>query len=91
MSETPSAVTLTALERQALVGMNAPEDCSSFTFAQIAERSGLERCRVRRVVRSLARKGMAQYWRTAFYEDENKLAAGYALTDAGRNFADGLC
>lgn len=86
----PDAVRLSERERQALIGMDAPEDFPVFSFRQIAERSGLERQHIRRTVRSLARKGLAEYCRAAFCEDESKLSAGYGLTDEGRRILDGL-
>lgn len=83
-------VKLSENQRKALIGMDAPADMPIFNFRQIAERSGLERHLVRRTVRALARKGLAEYWRAGFNEDDGLLSAGYGLTEKGREVLGAL-
>ncbi len=53
-------------------------------FAPIIEDTGLDRQTVRRHVRALARKGLAEYFRGLCNEDGQPAGAGYCITDAGR-------
>lgn len=76
---------LTALESQTLVAWRDCETGYGFGFNEAAKLSGTPRHLVRRVVRSLARKGMLQYARALYWEDEPKMGAGYTLTEAGAN------
>jgi len=78
----PSAA-LTAMERETL---KAWRECSvgyGFGFSTAANLCATPRDNIRRAVRSLARKGMLEYSRTLFWEDEAKMGSGYTLTDLG--------
>lgn len=78
----PSA-RLTALEVQTL---KAWDQCSvgyGFCFKTAAKHCETPPHLIRRVVRSLARKGMLAYARTLYEEDEPRISAGYTLTKAG--------
>lgn len=74
-------------EKQALAALaSAYVESDGFcylSFAGIASRSGLDPKLVRRTVRSLARKGFAQYCRGLWTEDGEVAGSGYACTQAG--------
>jgi hypothetical protein len=55
----------------------------ALTFKGTAARSGLPLHQVRRTVRALARKGMAQYMRGLMTEDGEVAGAGYVCTADG--------
>ena len=75
----------TELEQKALTAwQDCGEDFGFLSFAAVAQRSGLERHRVRRVVRSLARKGIVQFQRGLWTDDGEMYGSGYGLTPAGR-------
>jgi hypothetical protein len=78
----PSAA-LTAMERETLTAWREIEVGYGFGFGTAAERCDTPRHNIRRAVRSLARKGMLEYARSLFWEDEPKMGAGYTLTEAG--------
>lgn len=59
-------------------------------FKTIAEQSGLEPHTVRRTVRSLARKGLAEYQRGLFTDDGMIAGSGYACTKAGADLIESL-
>lgn len=84
---------ITVSERELKVLVALDQDFSSefycwmaLYFRTIAERSGIEPHLVRRVVRSLARKGLAQYERGLFTEDGLTAGSGYRCTQAGHDF-----
>ena len=52
-------------------------------FAPVEAITGYERRYVRRCVRALARKGLAEYFRGLVSEDGDFGGAGYCITDAG--------
>jgi hypothetical protein len=52
-------------------------------FRTIAEYAGIEPKRVRRIVRSLARKGYAEFVRGLFDDDGQAAGSGYCCTRAG--------
>ena len=52
-------------------------------FATIAAESGLPRKDVRRTVRSLARKGFAEFGKGLWTEDGEPAGSGYRCTDEG--------
>lgn len=61
-------------------------DCEEFgylSFKGIARRSGLDPKFVRRTVRSLARKGFAEYGRGLWNDDGEMAGSGYCCTKAG--------
>lgn len=80
---------LTELERKALTAWDECVPGYGFGFRKAAERSGTPPHLIRRVVRSLARKGMVAYERTLFFEDEPTISAGYVLTEQGKALLDG--
>ena len=56
---------------------------NAFTFATIGHGLGLDRPTIRRAVRALARRGLAEYLRGLTTEDGDFAGAGYRITDAG--------
>ncbi|RYE28353.1 MAG: hypothetical protein EOP23_23425 [Hyphomicrobiales bacterium] len=83
-------LTVSARERKVLVvlaGGFDPHEWFAFNFKGIAKRCDVEPSMIRRVVRALARKGLAQYERSLWFEDESRPAgAGYRCTQAGFDF-----
>jgi hypothetical protein len=61
------------------------DDFGYASFKMIAAESGLDPKCVRRTVRSLARKGFAEYGRGLWTEDGTPAGSGYRCTDAGLN------
>lgn len=59
------------------------EDFCFLSFAGIASRSDIDPKKIRRSVRSLARKGLAQYGRGLWTDDGEVAGSGYACTKAG--------
>lgn len=59
-----------------------PEFCC-MGFAPIMEATKMSRRVVRRCVRALARKGLAEYHRSTWDDDGNPRGAGYCCTRAG--------
>jgi len=59
-------------------------------FRDIAKGTKLERKAVRRACHSLARKGFARYQSGLFTEDGDLYGAGYAATQAGIAFIEGV-
>ena len=55
-------------------------------FSTISKATGLEVKVVRRVCRSLKRKGLAEFMRGLFNEDGEVAGSGYGATDAGLSF-----
>ena len=80
---------LTAFEMTALSAWLDVETGYGFGFNTVAERSGIDRSKVRRVVRALARKGAVEYSRSLFWEDSGKMGAGYSLTSKGESILRG--
>ena len=78
----PSAK-LTALEIQTLMAWDQCSVGYGFSFKVVAKNCETPPHLIRRVVRSLARKGMLAYARTLYEEDEPRIGAGYTLTEAG--------
>jgi DNA-binding MarR family transcriptional regulator len=64
------------------------QDCTYFRY--IAKNTGLEERQVKRSVRSLARKGLAEYVRGLFDEDGFVAGSGYRATELGRKLGDKL-
>lgn len=66
---------------------SAWEDCdrdySVLNFAGVAKRAALDRSKVRRAVRGLARKGLVEFVQVSWTDDGEMFGAGYGLTDAG--------
>jgi predicted transcriptional regulator len=68
----------------ALDSMTAPDGDMCVPFAPIMSTTGLDRKHVRRCIRGLARKGLAEYFRGLFTEDGEMAGAGYCITREGR-------
>lgn len=58
-------------------------DCNCLYLKTIARLSGVERKIIRRVVRSLARKGMVELVRGLFDDDGRIAGSAYCCTQAG--------
>ena len=78
---------LTPLEAKVLAAWTAPQADTEtvFHFAHIAEYGDAPAHLVRRGVRSLARKGLAEFHQFTWTNDGEPYGAGYSLTDAGQN------
>ena len=77
------AASLGERERETL---RAWRDCAvgyGFGFDTAAKLCDTPRRYIRTAVRSLARKGLLEYARALYWEDEPKMGAGYTLTKAG--------
>ena len=60
------------------------EDFLYYNFASLMGDTGFDRAKVRRIVRCLARKGLAKYARGLWTEEGEPAGSGYAITEAGR-------
>lgn len=74
---------LTALESKALMAWRDCAEGYGFGFRRVAQKSETPPHNVRRVVRSLARKGMVEFERTLMSEDGEMFGAGYVVTARG--------
>ncbi len=68
----------------ALDGLTRPDGEMCVPFKPIMSATELDRKTVRRTVRALARKGLAEYFRGLWSEDGQPAGAGYCITRAGR-------
>ncbi len=68
----------------ALNELTAPNGEMCMPFLPIMDRTELDRKTVRRNIRALARKGLAEYFRGLWTEDGDPAGAGYCITTAGR-------
>lgn len=59
-------------------------------FSTIASDSGIDQDRIRRTVRSLARKGLAEYAKGLWTEDGEPAGSGYRATKLGRELASSI-
>ena len=82
-----SDVKVSANEWRALQVLADGYNESSFYFRGVAQESGLPLKIVRRIVRSLARKGLAEYNRGLFNDDGQVAGSGYGCTRAGYEYA----
>ena len=75
---------LTGYELQAF---KAWEECafdySVLSFDTVSNRTGLERSKVRRAVRALARKGLLKFYQMSWTDEGTPHGAGYGLTELG--------
>ncbi len=69
---------------EALDALTQPRGEFCTPFLPIQDITGYDRRIVRRNIRALARKGLAQYFRGLSTEDGDFAGAGYCITDAGR-------
>lgn len=84
-----SGLTVSARERKVLVALAGgydPNEWRAFNFKGIAGRTDVDPHLIRRVTRSLARKGLAQYERSLWCDDGMPAGAGYRCTQAGFDF-----
>lgn len=65
------------------------DEANYFPFASIAADTRLNLTQVKRAVRSLARKGLAQYAR-GLWNDEGPAGSGYGCTEQGQKTAKEL-
>jgi len=63
--------------------MRSP-DFGFMSFGAIARDSGVDRKAIRRIVRKLARYGLAEFSSGLWTDDGRPAGAGYAITSAGR-------
>ncbi len=73
----------------ALHGLTYPSDLC-VPFMPIQDLTGYDRKTVRRHIRALARKGLAEYHRGLWTEDGEPAGAGYCITHAGREAIEAL-
>lgn len=82
---TTAAITqLSKRELMALRAFAGVENGYCLSFSGVAGRSELDPKHVRRTVRALARKGLAQYEKGLWSEDGEVAGSGYGLTKQGR-------
>lgn len=67
----------------ALYELTAKNGEMCMPFRPLMDRTELDRKTVRRNVRALARKGLAEYFRGLWTEDGEPAGAGYCITAAG--------
>jgi hypothetical protein len=77
------SVRLTDMERETLSAWRRCEEGCGFGFKTAAKFCATPPHNIRRATRSLARKGMLEYQRCLYWEDECQIGAGYTLTRAG--------
>ena len=68
----------------ALYGSTSPDGEMCVPFAPLMAHTELDRKTVRRNVRALARKGLAEYFRGLCTENGEMAGAGYCITREGR-------
>jgi hypothetical protein len=79
----------TGYEAQALQAWkDSDPEWSVISFDMVSERTGLDRKKVRRAVRGLARKGLTEFCRTSWDDEGKPHGAGYELTKKGRQVLD---
>jgi hypothetical protein len=78
-------VRLTESHRKAIIGLALAAPCRDWfaPFKSIASNGNLAPHLVRRSVRHIARKGLAEYAKGLTNDDGELRGAGYRLTDAG--------
>lgn len=74
----------------AVLAQHYSSDMNCLYFRYIASETGLEVKQVRRSVRSLARKGLAEYVKGLFNNDGEVAGSGYCCTREGRAVFDVL-
>ncbi len=73
----------------ALYGLSSPDGEMCVPFAPLMAHTELDRKTVRRNVRALARKGLAEYFRGLWSEETDLPAgAGYCITRKGRTLCE---
>lgn len=77
-------VTVSAREMQALNALAGICEEHYLNFKAIARRSKLDPAHVRRSVRALARKGLAEYAKGLWTDEGDLAGSGYRATAAGR-------
>lgn len=81
-----AVITVSVRERKVLsvlANIFDPHEWQALSFKGIAKRCDVEPRLIRRVTRSLARKGLAQYERSLWSDDGMPAGAGYRCTQAG--------
>ena len=61
-------------------------ECPYLYTRTVAKKSGLNKKQARRSVRSLARKGLAEYMRGLFDDEGMLIGSGYGCTPKGQDF-----
>ncbi len=69
---------------ESLESLTRPNGEFCTPFAPVEQDTGYDRRTVRRHIRALARKGLAEYFRGLCTEDGVFAGAGYCITEAGR-------
>ncbi len=85
---TQRPISLTERERPVLLLLREytrpyGEYCVPFSTLSGEPRNSAWTCEVRRIVRQLARKGLAEYYRGLFDDDGEMRGSGYCITRAG--------
>lgn len=88
-AQTPPGPSVSEREMKALNALAGICEEHYLNFKSIARRSGLDLIHVRRTVRALARKGLAEYGKGLWTEDGEMAGSGYRATAAGRTAATG--
>lgn len=69
---------------QSLADLTSPNGEMCVPFAPVERETGYDRRTVRRHIRALARKGLAEYFKGLCTESGDFAGAGYCITKAGR-------
>lgn len=86
MTDKPKKVSLNGNETkvlEALVAQTRPEGEMCVAFAYLMGETNLDRPTVRRACRSLARKGLAEFYRGLTNDDGEMAGSGYCASRAG--------
>jgi DNA-binding MarR family transcriptional regulator len=82
------SIKISEREKQALLALACVSQAGwCLSFKGIADRSSLEPHQVRRTVRALARKGLAEFHRGLFDDEGSVAGSGYCCTDQGQALA----
>lgn len=84
---------MTRDQKECLLKLNEishPDGEVCVNFAYLMSETGFDRKTVRRNVRALARKGLAEYFRGLMNEYGELGGAGYCITKDGRELAESL-
>lgn len=73
---------------EALNNLTVPNGVHCVPFNPLTAATGFDRAKTRRLVRLLARKNLAEYWRGLCTDDGDFAGAGYCVTDAGVAFLE---
>ena len=84
-------IKLVGFEKQAFSAwVGTYSDFDILSFSRVAYRAGMQKDKVRRAVRGLARKGLAHFCNASWTDDGEFSGAGYGLTEKGRALLESM-